>query len=302
MTRSTTAPAALLAAALLAAAPGGAPAQATSPEKGAPSLKATPPHAGETKCAGCHSTGGWGDVKFIHERTGFPLTGKHAGVACKQCHPAGFDAPVGRSCSACHRDVHGGFSGMHCASCHDTNGWKSLFTADAHRRTNFPLQGKHALIPCESCHGDRRDRAFARPTVDCRTCHAADLARASASGVPHDGFPPNCLDCHSFWRWSPASFSGHDVCFPISGGNHAGIGCVTCHVRLPVPLVISGCNSTPYPICAHCHHTCTSVAGNHGDVSNFSSRCSDQGCYQCHPSGSSGGGDLRLPSLRKGRP
>jgi hypothetical protein len=276
-------------AALLAAA--AAPAQ----QPPGADLKAAPPgaRAGETRCAACHTTEGWGDVKFVHERTGFPLTGRHAQVACKRCHPVAFDQPVGRSCNACHRDPHGGYSGMRCGSCHDTDGWKSRFGADSHRRTNFPLQGKHALIPCEECHGDQRDRSFARPTVLCADCHQADLARAAGSGIPHDGFPSNCLGCHTFWRWRPASFSGHDRCFPISSGRHAGIRCNQCHVTIPASLTIGSCNSQPWPDCQRCH-SCASVAGNHGGVSNFNAQCPvPPSCYRCHPSGTAEGG-LRL--------
>jgi hypothetical protein len=249
---------------------------------------------GQTRCVACHTTEGWGDVKFVHERTGFPLTGRHAAVACRKCHPAGFDAPVSRGCAACHRDPHGGASGTRCASCHDADSWRSRFGPEAHRRTNFPLQGKHALVPCESCHGDRLDRAFARWTVDCGACHADDLARASASGVPHDGFPTNCLECHGFWRWSPAGFSGHDTCFPVTTGRHAGIGCIQCHVTLPVPLTIRSCSSQPWPACTRCH-ACTSVQGQHQGVSGFSCVDLDRRCYQCHPLGvgGDGGGNLR---------
>jgi hypothetical protein len=252
--------------------------------------------AGETRCAGCHTTEAWGDVRFIHERTGFPLTGRHVGVGCRKCHPGGFDVPVSRGCAGCHRDPHGGSSGTRCESCHDTDSWRSRFGPEAHRRTNFPLQGKHAVLPCESCHGDRLDRAFARRTVECAACHQADLARAASSGVPHDGFPPNCLGCHSFWRWSPAGFEGHQACFPITSGNHAGISCMQCHLTLPVPLTIRSCSSQPYPACTRCH-PCSSVQGEHQGVSGFSCVDLDRRCYQCHPYGvggeGGGGGNLR---------
>ena len=100
--------------------------------------------------------------------------------------------------------------GVQCASCHDTSGWKSRFDADAHRRTNFPLQGRHALLPCEQCHGDRRDRAFARPTVAVlgvppgRPRHRLGEGNRPLRRSP--GYPQlACLGCHGFWRWSPAT-------------------------------------------------------------------------------------------------
>ena len=279
------------AALLLAAAP---QAQQSQSPAAPPDLTVKTPGshgAGDTKCSACHTPEGWGDVKFVHERTGFPLSGKHAQVACRKCHVVDFKQPLPRSCSACHRDVHGGYAGIQCASCHDTDGWKSRFDADAHRRTNFPLQGRHALLPCEQCHGDRRDRSFARPTVACWECHQADLTSASARGVDHSAFPgyPQlaCLGCHGFWRWSPATFSGHGACFPISSGNHAGIPCMQCHVTLPVPLAIGSCTSTPYPSCTRCH-----PCAKHPSVQSFV--CTDQACYGCHYNGQvNEGGNLR---------
>jgi hypothetical protein len=249
----------------------------------------------DTKCSACHTPEGWGDVKFVHERTGFPLTGQHAQVACRKCHVVDFKEPLPRSCSACHRDVHGGYAGIQCATCHDTGSWKSQFDADAHRRTNFPLQGRHALLPCQQCHGDRRDRSFARPTVPCADCHQADLSNAAAKGVDHSGFGNTCLGCHGFWRWSPATFSGHGACFPIDSGKHAGIPCLSCHVTLPVPLVIGSCTSQPYPSCIRCH-----PCASHPQVQSFV--CSDQACYGCHYNGqvNEGGGNLRGKSLRVG--
>jgi hypothetical protein len=296
----------LAAAALLLAA---TPQASAPPPPADPAPKAGAAHApADTKCAACHTPEGWGDVKFIHERTGFPLTGQHAHVACRKCHVEDFKQPLGRSCSACHRDVHAGYAGVQCASCHDTEGWKSRFDADAHRRTNFPLQGRHALLPCEQCHGDRRDRSFARPTVPCWECHQADLQTASARGTNHQafaGYPElACLGCHGFWRWSPASFSGHGACFPIDSGNHAGITCTRCHVTLPNPLVIGSCSSTPYPKCTSCH-PCSSVQGQHTGVPGFSCTNLDQRCYECHPRGTAdGGGDLRsgVRSIRKVKP
>ena len=265
----------------------------------APAAPATHPPPNDTRCAACHTPEGWGNVKFIHERTGFPLTGQHASLACRKCHPQDFKEPLGRSCASCHRDVHAGYAGIHCDSCHDTQGWRSRFDADAHRRTNFPLQGRHALIPCEECHGDRRDRAFARPTVDCSVCHASDLSTAAAKGVNHSGFPSNCLGCHTFWRWSPASFTGHDRCFPIGSGRHANITCSRCHGVIPSPLEIRSCSSTPWPGCFSCHGGCSGVTPRHTGVPGFT--CSDQRCYQCHPGGSAdeGGGNLRSLKVRR---
>jgi predicted CXXCH cytochrome family protein len=61
-------------------------------------------------CADCHAPAAWIEVRFAHETTRFPLTGKHAGVACAKCHKTGGSGSprewefAGRTtrCSDCH--------------------------------------------------------------------------------------------------------------------------------------------------------------------------------------------------------
>lgn len=66
-------------------------------------------------CASCHGEGTWQDVRFTHEATGFPLSGKHASVSCRKCHaPAGPDSKSAvlryRGTPARCTDCHGGTS------------------------------------------------------------------------------------------------------------------------------------------------------------------------------------------------
>jgi hypothetical protein len=270
-----------------------------------PSLKARPPappsHAGETRCADCHTPEGWSPARFQHERTGFPLEGRHAEASCKGCHPATFKEVKGRTCIQCHRDPHGGRSVQRCERCHDARSWRATFDADVHRRTNFPLQGRHALIPCEECHGDRRDRAFARPTVECYACHESQFRATALGSLDHvgAGLPHDCRPCHTWWRFSPAFFPQHEACFPIASGRHSGFRCLQCHVpNIPVPFP-TACNTGN----AHCWGCHASVCARHEQVSGFNCT-NDQACYRCHPTGTAGGdggGGLRVPGvLRKG--
>lgn len=263
-------------------------AQAVTPEPARPppapsaALAARPGnHAGgETRCATCHTAEDWKQVRFTHDRTGFPLTGRHQAVTCQACHAGGrFDEPVARACSACHRDVHARRMGARCDRCHDTGSWKEAsFGPEAHRRTNFPLTGRHAVIPCEQCHGDRRDRAFARPTSRCITCHQADYDRTAISSIPHAGsFPTDCRGCHSTWRFSPGTWAAHDACFQITSGRHHGIACKTCH-SAGLPAIPTGpltCTATPAANCMGCHN-----AAEHPAVPGFAP--SNQRCYECH--------------------
>ncbi|MEW6510543.1 MAG: hypothetical protein AB1428_06230 [Bacteroidota bacterium] len=75
------------------------------------------PHGGQFHaarypgCAACHEPRAWNELAFSHDRTQFPITGKHRGVTCNECHKelfvAGKDkirrytgAPT--RCVACH--------------------------------------------------------------------------------------------------------------------------------------------------------------------------------------------------------
>jgi len=42
----------------------------------------------DQECAACHTTAAWSAVQYAHDRTRFPLTGKHAGLECWKCHGA----------------------------------------------------------------------------------------------------------------------------------------------------------------------------------------------------------------------
>jgi hypothetical protein len=254
---------------------------AAGPASRPPDLRALPPHAvpADTRCAACHTEESWTAVRFAHERTGFALEGRHVSVGCKACHPAGFAAPVKGACAACHRDPHAGELGTRCAGCHDASSWRSRFGADAHRRTSFPLSGRHAFIPCEECHGDRRDRGFSRSTVDCLACHESDYVRATAVSIDHAalGFGTRCGGCHSAWRFSDATFPGHDRCFLLSAGPHARIRCLGCHTRL-AGVAASACG-TGTAACTRCH-ACADVTARHAGVLGF--QCADRKCYECH--------------------
>ena len=273
----------MIAAALLVAAVVSAPRAAPSPPPPAPDLRAAPSHpalAGETRCAACHSEEGWKEVRFAHERTGFALEGRHVSVGCRACHPTGFATPVMGACAACHRDPHAGSLGMRCGGCHDATSWEGKFSPEAHRRTRFPLEGRHAFIPCEECHGDQRDRGFARRTVDCRACHEADWIRAAAVSVDHAalGFGPRCQGCHSPWRFRDAVFPAHDACFQLTRGPHARIRCFDCHTR-PLVTAGSGTCSTGTAACTRCHG-CAAMSTVHASVLGYT--CLDRKCYGCH--------------------
>lgn len=281
---------ALLAALALSAAPPAkappADAPRAEPVAGAPSLvpAKSPGHSGETPCAACHATSGWTDVKFAHDKTGFPLLGQHRAVRCKACHPLDFKQQVPPTCDGCHVDVHAGELGARCDGCHAPESWRSRFPADAHRRSAFPLVGRHAALPCAECHFTQGATRYARDAASCGACHQADYDRTRATGMDHAAlaFPATCQGCHGPWRWTPAQFPQHSACFTLDGTEHARIPCGDCHTALPPGLQFGTCN-TRTAACTNCHeHECARTDPIHAEKGVLGYQCRDRKCYECH--------------------
>lgn len=86
------------------------------------------------RCEQCHNTRTWGAWDFNHtKQTHYPLTGRHARVACEACHTRA--APKGQAiadissrCVSCHQaqDVHDGQFGALCEQCHSVTGWNQI--------------------------------------------------------------------------------------------------------------------------------------------------------------------------------
>jgi hypothetical protein len=136
-------------------------------------------------CVACHSVTGWKLAAFDHEKTRYPLVGKHVSVPCDRCHPSeqtaegvtftrlrGLDF---QACRNCHPDQHAGQFEKDCAGCHTALGWK-LSPFD-HRGATFQLDGAHVDVPCQACHPltaapDGRKLTRYRPVPgDCASCH-----------------------------------------------------------------------------------------------------------------------------------
>lgn len=230
-----------------------------APSEGAVVAASTTPGApatGQTRCDVCHSPTGWAPAKFNHEQTGYTLTGKHLRVRCGTCHGSDPAKPIPMTCAGCHVDVHQQQFGQMCNSCHSTDTFVAPgFAVDAHRLTNFPLTGRHGLMPCDECHTEKRDRTFSRTPVDCGACHRGDALAASVVTSDHLR-PPfstgSCRDCHVASTFYPATFPQHDACFPITRGAHAGVQCVQCHTNLAGTQANGSCSGVPVR-CAECH-------------------------------------------------
>lgn len=241
------------------------------------------PHAGAATLAGapadcnaCHTEAGFKVAAFTvaqHGRTKYPLVGKHADVACEDCHrknPPGVPAaqlgsagilmrPSFARCLDCHSDDHGGQLAVRsdkgdCAACHTVAGWKpSTFTVAAHASLRLRLDGRHAEIPCAACHGPKRTGLTALPAsmtlgkagvafhlteLDCVSCHVdPHQGRFSAKGARP--VPDGCLGCHTTAGYRPSTIdvAAHNrYTFKLEGA-HRAVPCVGCHQELKTPEV-----------------------------------------------------------------
>jgi hypothetical protein len=216
-------------------------------------------HRGQLRsdCASCHSVQDWKKTPgFDHQRTAYPLTGRHRRVACQKCHPAKRDehfdpkaVPAPRAetflalsdiphqtCDTCHADPHGGKFEQRCEACHTTAGWLKVKGAgirrDFHEKTRFPLRGQHQEVDCKACHGPfpgRRARFKGLAFGKCADCHPdgheGQLARRGQRAAP------DCDACHTVNGFIPARFDvpAHaKTPFPLKGG-HQAVPCNGCH-------------------------------------------------------------------------
>ncbi|NOX17116.1 MAG: cytochrome C [Chlorobi bacterium] len=189
-------------------------------------------------CRQCHGFNDWKKAeKFDHQKTDFPLEGKHKNVKCEGCHKitgtgenkfqefTGFK--FGR-CGDCHADVHKGKFGKNCKSCHVVNGFaviKNRKNFD-HGKTGFILKGKHSNVKCESCH-----KSGFKQKIDhqfCADCHE-DYHKGEFS---RDGLFRDCAECHDEKGFKSSSFSieEHNKSQFALSGAHLAVPCTECHL------------------------------------------------------------------------
>lgn len=150
------------------------------------------PHGGKlgTDCARCHVADDWKKVVVDHNRTAFPLIGKHRLAACEGCHTDKLYQGAPKACFACHKkdDTHAGKMGQQCERCHNARDW-TLWTFDHENETRFPLKGAHEKLKCDSCHKTARAGSIALPET-CGSCHSGDDIHSGAFGN-------RCERCHT---------------------------------------------------------------------------------------------------------
>lgn len=180
-------------------------------------------HKGQegTKCEECHNDQSWKKSPFDHNKSRFPLMGKHAKVECTKCHltPAFKDAPT--DCYSCHKkdDKHKGTYGEKCETCHGAGDWKTI-TFDHDLHSQYPLRGRHIATKCESCHKGNLYKD--KTPSDCNACHKKD--------DKHKGkFTEKCEHCHTERSWTALLFEhDHDTTYLLRG-KHRTTTCESCH-------------------------------------------------------------------------
>lgn len=181
------------------------------------------PHKGNLgkQCDDCHKTESWQDFQYDHDKTDFPLQGKHDKVSCHSCHVNEQYKDIPQDCNSCHslNDVHNGNNGNKCEDCHSPNNWdESEF--DHQRDTDFSLNGRHKKVSCNACHID--PVADRKPPADCYSCHKHDDQHQGRNGR-------KCQSCHNEKSWHKSRFN-HDTKtdFPLRG-KHKKLTCTSCH-------------------------------------------------------------------------
>jgi len=197
-----------------------------------------------TTCDTCHNVAdaNWHAAtfgsNFDHSQTRFPLTGKHQGVICSQCHTNGQYAGTPSDCFTCHwsrsqDDVWRLQIGQQCDQCHSPTAWDANINwRHTDPPASYALLGQHALQPCLTCHPSHQ----AQGTVTtCDGCHHADYQKAANPNHAANGFATTCDTCHSAAdpNWQAGNFGPNfdhaTTGFPLVG-KHQVVVCSQCHV------------------------------------------------------------------------
>lgn len=224
-----------------------------------------------TDCQTCHSFANFkvpnlGATKFDHDKTAYPLVGRHLRNKCVECHENIETFKIEKDfkdCKGCHEDSHKSVisATRQCSSCHNP---KTVFRKtrfDHGKETTFDLRGQHAKNRCKDCHklGSKPEK----PEKKCVTCHE-DIHKGRFDPEP-------CEGCHVDLGWANVRFD-HDkkTKFDLTGA-HQKAKCTSCH-RFGLAKRFERFETTD---CASCHEHDQAHCGQFGM----------ENCERCHVRG-----------------
>jgi len=275
------------------------------------------------RCEDCHTVDGWGrthtakEDRRFHEKTRYPLRGKHVNAPCDSCHPKRRGKLKTRGlhfkrCMDCHIDAHFGQmpkdikgpKGVNCERCHRVDGfYPTRYPLEDHQKTRLPLEASHLAVACNACHpvdeaqfaskippklkdqqGHRRgDMLFnltliRRPDVRPNRC---ELCHKD----PHQGqFSAAgkvraCSDCHSVEAFEETRFDhAKEANYPLLGP-HKKAACASCHSPEESLMGAARYRGTPRS-CVQCHGD---VHG--GQFESKAQASKADSCAPCHVDG-----------------
>ncbi len=270
------------------------------------------PHLGQlgASCEQCHDTASFRVERYTHRKPGAFFRGKHATAQCRDCHksqegsfPAGRGTAVrftglAATCASCHADPHAGQFGKVCTSCHQIDAAWSNISRGFHKAGLFPLEGRHLVTPCGSCHLDNVIKGTPTRCYDCHWIRRQDDRY-------HTRLGNECEDCHRPTSWTAVTWDHAAITSFALSGIHAKLACDDCHVDAAFGAARSDCASchradydratepqhraAGFPlVCQLCHRPSDpSWRGARFDHSSFAlaGAHTAQSCGACHGTG-----------------
>ena len=249
------------------------------------------------ECDACHGAEDWEVTsvdRAVHDHTDpdqadYLLEGAHLEVECVDCHVGAVFAPTQHdTCTECHADLHRADFASDCTECHDVGGWG--VDPFEHELTGYVLEGVHARVECDDCHGSKVWDPFPHATCDechrdpherqfrpdpCDSCHSVQLADFALDAFDHDltDFPlygnhieVECAECHGEGPTGTYRDRAHEDCDECHTDIHEGqfepTDCKVCHVEEGWHVEDFDHDRTDFPL-----------EGSHAEVE----------CAECHP-------------------
>jgi len=210
------------------------------------------------KCESCHVETDWKEIEFNHDKTKYPLLGKHKKAKCTSCHKGDlYKDKLKADCLSCHEkdDKHKGQEGKKCETCHNEESWNKT-TFNHSKMSTFPLLGRHMLVECKKCHAAA---TFKDAKSDCWSCHEKD-------DVHKRKLSTECQTCHNTRNWKAWDFDHNKTNFRLDGAHKKiGSNCYACHMKPMDKKVLAS------TACGSCHDKDDVHNGNFGDR-----------CERCH--------------------